>query len=141
MDVVYVACPPPLHAEQAVAGKAIHCEKPLEIDLARSRDLVARVEAIGVANAVNFLYCSARAGKTVIDAIRSGELGELVSIEVRAHLPSWHARRTSEAPWLAHAEACGGAPSRRCGGASRCHYPGSARRTNYDRGHYARRGT
>ncbi|MBT6275714.1 MAG: Gfo/Idh/MocA family oxidoreductase [Chromatiales bacterium] len=111
VDVVYVACPPSLHAEHAVAaataGKAVLCEKPLGIDLAGSRGLVASIEASGVANAVNFLYCSAQAAETLTEAHRSGELGDLVWVEARAHLPSWHSRRTSEAPWLAQGEAGG----------------------------------
>ncbi|MED5517816.1 MAG: Gfo/Idh/MocA family oxidoreductase, partial [Pseudomonadota bacterium] len=44
-DLVYIACPPAHHADYAqaamTAGKAVLCEKPLGVDLAESKALVA----------------------------------------------------------------------------------------------------
>ena len=105
VDLVYVACPPGHHRDHALAaveaGKAVLCEKPLGVDLDLSRDLVERVEASGVANAVNLLYAAARGGELIGAALADGSLGELVWVEVRLHVPGWNARRTAEAPWLA----------------------------------------
>ncbi len=46
-DLVYIACPPQWHKGYALAaiaaGKPVYCEKPLGIDIAESRDLVARL--------------------------------------------------------------------------------------------------
>ncbi|MCH8809412.1 MAG: Gfo/Idh/MocA family oxidoreductase, partial [Proteobacteria bacterium] len=57
-EVVYIACPPAAHKEYALAaieaGKTVFCEKPLGVDVAESRALVARVEESGTPNAVNF---------------------------------------------------------------------------------------
>lgn len=111
VDLVYVACPPSHHKKYALAaaaaGKPVLCEKPLGVDVAASRDLVERIEATGVPTAVNFLYCSARAGEVLGQAYRQGELGELTWIEARLHLPGWHRQRTAEAPWLARRAAGG----------------------------------
>ncbi|MGI9333554.1 MAG: Gfo/Idh/MocA family protein, partial [Gammaproteobacteria bacterium] len=104
VDLVYVACPPAFHREHALsaveAGKPIFCEKPLGVDLAESRELVSGVEKSGRPNAVNLLFGAARSATVVASAQEQGALGEVVSVELRLHLPRWAARRMAEAPWL-----------------------------------------
>lgn len=57
-DVVHVATPNHLHAEQALAvvdaGKHLVCEKPLTTDLEDARELHRRARASGLVNAVCF---------------------------------------------------------------------------------------
>ena len=105
VDLVYIACPPHLHREHALAaieaGKPVLCEKPLGVDLHDSRDLVERIEQSGLPNAVNLLYASARASHALGTAMSIGDLGALVWVDIHLHLPGWAARRYAEAPWLA----------------------------------------
>lgn len=104
IDLVYIACPPHFHREYALdaieASKPIFCEKPLGVDLDESRELVSRVEASGLANGVNLLFGAARSASVIAAALEHGAMGDVVSMELRLHLPRWAARRTSEAPWL-----------------------------------------
>lgn len=110
VDLVYIACPPDQHAPYALAakdaGKAVLCEKPLGIDLDSSRELVERM-ADGPPHAVNFLLAAMRGADRIVDAHVSGELGDLVALDIRFHLPAWAAKRYAQAPWLAE-NAAGG---------------------------------
>jgi len=58
VDVVHVASPNAVHAEQVraviAAGKHVVCEKPLALTAADARDLDARARSAGVVNAVCF---------------------------------------------------------------------------------------
>ena len=104
VDVVYLACPPATHYEHATkaiaAGKAIHCEKPLGVDLADSEKLVAEVEASGLPHSVNLLYGAARAALKLEHAFDTGEVGDCPWVDIHLHLPLWAERRYAEAPWL-----------------------------------------
>jgi len=101
-DVVYVACPPRHHDEHVVAvleaGKAVFCEKPLGIDIARSERLVELVEDSELPAAVNFVYGSARAGDLVAQQVREGNLGDIAGVDLRLHFADW------PRPWQAHAQ-------------------------------------
>lgn len=104
IDLVYIASPPLSHAAHARAaldaGKAVLCEKPLGIDLAASRDLVAHAQKSALPNAVNFIYASAQAASALSQALQRGELGDVYGVEVQLHLPHWAETRFAEAPWL-----------------------------------------
>ncbi|MCH9673026.1 MAG: Gfo/Idh/MocA family oxidoreductase [Gammaproteobacteria bacterium] len=104
IDLVYIACPPAAHREHALRAMAGHkrilCEKPLGVDLDESEDLVRRVEADGVPNAVNLLLASARAATELTAAIEDGRLGHISWVDIHLHLPQWAAKRYAEAPWL-----------------------------------------
>ncbi len=58
IDVIHIASPNHVHAEQAQmvldAGKHVVCEKPLALTSQQTADLVARAEASGLINAVCF---------------------------------------------------------------------------------------
>lgn len=104
-DVVYIACPPAAHRVHALAamaaGKTIFCEKPLGVDLAESRDLVAQVEAAGVRNAVNFPFADAQAANTLASALKEGALGKLAGVDIRLHFARWPRDWQADAVWLA----------------------------------------
>jgi len=81
IDLVDIATPNDLHAEQAIAaakaGKMILCEKPLGRTAAEARKMVAAVEKAGVPNMVwyNYRRCPAVVlAKNLIDA---GKLGRV----------------------------------------------------------------
>ena len=58
VDAVVIASPTPLHVRQIVtaaeAGKAVFCEKPVALDLAATREAMARVERLGVPFQIGF---------------------------------------------------------------------------------------
>jgi predicted dehydrogenase len=103
-DLVYLACPPAPRKEYAYAAavqsKAIFLEKPLGIDIAASRELVQQLEDAGVATAVNFTQA---AGATLTDisaAAVTGELGELLGIDIIVTYANWPRAWQKEAEWL-----------------------------------------
>jgi predicted dehydrogenase len=81
VDVVHVTSPNHLHVPQASAvldaGKHVVCEKPLAMTAAESAGLVARAEASGLVNAVNFNIRFYPLHQHIREAIANGDLGEV----------------------------------------------------------------
>ena len=80
IDVVHIASPNHLHAEQARividAGKHVVCEKPLAVDSSDCLDLLNRAESAGVVHAVCFnirFYPMCHQARAMVAA---GEIGE-----------------------------------------------------------------
>ena len=88
-DIVYIGVPPRAHGVYAraavAASKAVFCEKPLGIDLAESRDLVALVEESGATQAVNLSLAGARG----VGAMRAA----LAGMAAKRHLAGGPRRR------------------------------------------------
>lgn len=87
VDVVYIATPHHLHAENTIsaarAGKGILCEKPFTLNLQEAEEALRAVKDAGVFFMEAFMYrCHPQTLKTV-DLVRSGAIGEvsLVSSE------------------------------------------------------------
>lgn len=103
-DLIYIACPPKFHAEYAqaaiAAGKPMLCEKPLGVDLAESRALVAAVEAAGLPNAVNFTQACSPALTTVQERIASGATGTVLGADIIVHFNQWPRDWQVDADWL-----------------------------------------
>lgn len=108
VDLVYLACPPvPRKAyalEAAAAGKAIFLEKPLGVDIAESRALVAELEAAGVPVAVNFTQAAGAALTDLSRAIDEGALGDLCGIDIIVTYSAWPRAWQRDADWLRFAE-------------------------------------
>ena len=92
IDVVHVCAPNDLHVELAraalEAGKHVVCEKPLALDSASGRELVAAAEASGTVATVPFAY---RYYPTVREArarVRAGTIGELKLLQ-GGYLQDW----------------------------------------------------
>lgn len=103
-DVVYLACPPaPRKAyalQAAAAGKAVFLEKPLGVDVAESRDLVAQLKAAGVPAAVNFTQAAGRAIAAIQQAVADGETGAIKAIDIVVTYPAWPRGWQVDADWL-----------------------------------------
>jgi len=103
-DVVYLACPPDprrLYAMIAAdCGKPLFLEKPLGIDLAASRALVHHLEQTGVPVAVNFVQATGEPLAVIEAALRSGEMGELVGIDIEVSYAQWPRLWQKDAEWL-----------------------------------------
>ena len=104
VDLVYLACPPvPRKAyalEAAAAGKAIFLEKPLGVDIAESRALVAELQAAGVPAAVNFTQAAGAALTDLTRSIEEGALGDLCGIDIIVTYPAWPRAWQVDADWL-----------------------------------------
>jgi myo-inositol 2-dehydrogenase/D-chiro-inositol 1-dehydrogenase len=92
VDALLVASPTDTHAglieAGAAAGKAILCEKPVDLDVARARKAVAAAERAGVLLAIGFnrrYDPSFRRLRTGIDA---GEIGTVESVLIVSRDPS-----------------------------------------------------
>ena len=81
IDIVDICVPNHLHAEialaAAAAGKMILCEKPLALDVAQARAMVAAVEKAGVPNLVSFNYRRVPAVTFAKHLIDEGKLGRI----------------------------------------------------------------
>ncbi|UWR29719.1 Gfo/Idh/MocA family oxidoreductase [Sulfitobacter sp. W002] len=108
VDLVYLACPPvPRKAyalKAAAAGKAIFLEKPLGVDIAESRVLVAELQAAGVPAAVNFTQAAGAALTDLTRSIGEGALGDLCGIDIIVTYPAWPRAWQVNADWLRFAE-------------------------------------
>ena len=92
-DVVHVASPPAYHLdqlEQAVAaGLAVHCEKPLGVDVAKARAVVERMEKAGARSAVNFPFTASFALDQINAWRAAGDLGDLERVEIEIGFKAW----------------------------------------------------
>ncbi len=81
VDVIDVCTPNNLHKEIALAaaanGKAILCEKPLAMNAAEGREMIAAVEKAGVANMVWYNYRRIPAVTLAKRLIDEGRLGKI----------------------------------------------------------------
>jgi predicted dehydrogenase len=81
IDVLAVATPPESHAAISIAaaerGKHILCEKPLAVDAAEARAVLAAAEEAGIVHACGFNYRFVPAVALIRQLVDSGRLGEL----------------------------------------------------------------
>ncbi len=103
-DAVYIAVPPLFHREYAAAcvaaDTAIFCEKPLGIDVAESRALVALVARSGLPAGVNFVFSAAPSATELAALVRAGEIGDVVRGDLRLHFAEWPRAWHANAQWL-----------------------------------------
>lgn len=105
VDCLYIASPPSSHLAHVTlaldAGRAVLCEKPLALDIAASRAIVARAEAAGARAGVNFPQASSPALRAMSAMLASGQLGALERLEIDLVLPAWPEAWQVAARWLA----------------------------------------
>ncbi|MDU0349134.1 Gfo/Idh/MocA family oxidoreductase [Actinomyces sp. MRS3W] len=89
IDAVLIASSTNTHADllkrAAAAGKAVFCEKPIDLSLEVARDAAAAVRAAGIPVMMDFNRRYDAAYAAVHDAVQAGEVGqvELVSMTTR----------------------------------------------------------
>lgn len=104
VDLVYIATPHSLHAEQGIAclraGKNILVEKSFTANTAQARDLLAVADETGLlcTEAIWTRYMPSRA--IIDDIVNSGEIGEVQSISANLCYPVTHKARMTD-PTLA----------------------------------------
>lgn len=104
-DAVTIVTPDASHAPLSLqcleAGKHVLCEKPLALNHADAKKMVAAAEKSGLVNMVNFSYRDWPCIQAAATAVRRGEIGELRHVEasyLQAWLPSkiWGDWRTKD---------------------------------------------
>jgi myo-inositol 2-dehydrogenase / D-chiro-inositol 1-dehydrogenase len=92
VDAVLVASPTGTHADlieaAAAAGKAILCEKPVDLDVARARAAVAAAERAGVLLAIGFNRRYDPSFRRIRRGIDEGEIGAVESVLIVSRDPS-----------------------------------------------------
>lgn len=105
LDAVYIASPPTTHAGYAVramkAGMAVFAEKPLAVDLAEGEEMARVAAATGAVNALNFVMSDRAAALQVGRALRAGEIGAVLGVEMRFAFPQWPRAFQQDARWVA----------------------------------------
>jgi 1,5-anhydro-D-fructose reductase (1,5-anhydro-D-mannitol-forming) len=99
VDAVYVATTNDLHHGQvlaaAKAGKHVLCEKPLALNLAEAREMVAACKAAGVVMATNHHLRNAATHRAMRAAIKEGRIGRPLfarvchAVYLPEHLQNW----------------------------------------------------
>src|SRR5581483_11261131 len=82
IDAIYNPLPNALHHEWTLpaAGKHVLCEKPLALNAAEARVMVAAAERHGVRLMEAFMYRYTARTRLVVDLLRRGELGEIKQV-------------------------------------------------------------
>ncbi len=103
-DLVYLACPPaPRKAyalTAAATGKAVFLEKPLGIDVQESTGLVQQLSELDVPAAVNFTQAAGDALSDISAAVGSGQLGDIVGVDIVVTYANWPRDWQKTADWL-----------------------------------------
>lgn len=88
VDVVYIASPNALHAEQAIeaarAGKHIFCEKPLALNAKDAHRVVEEAKKAGVKLGVDFQTRHYAPNQAAIKLIRDGAIGNVMVMQIES---------------------------------------------------------
>lgn len=94
LDVVNICTPSGAHLDPALAaaaaGKHVVCEKPLEVTLPRTDEMIAACERARVKLAAVFPLRFSAATRLTAEAVRAGRLGRLIFAEAR--VPWWRSQ-------------------------------------------------
>jgi predicted dehydrogenase len=92
VDAVSIVAPDAFHAPLSIAclraGKHVLCEKPLALDYAQARRMVAAARAAGTRNMVNFSYRNWPCLQAVAHLVQGGGIGDVYHVEA-SYLQSW----------------------------------------------------
>jgi predicted dehydrogenase len=96
VDAVSIVTPDGFHATQSIqclkAGKHVLCEKPLALNYADAKKMVAAAKKAGVVNMVNLSYRDWPALQAVATVVHAGAIGEVRHVEAN-YLQSWLASK------------------------------------------------
>jgi len=85
VDAIYNPLPNSLHREWTIkaarAGKHVLCEKPIALNAAEAREMIAACDAAGVLLMEAVMYRYTHRTRIVLETIRSGALGEIRHID------------------------------------------------------------
>ncbi|MDC0969291.1 Gfo/Idh/MocA family oxidoreductase [Alphaproteobacteria bacterium] len=91
LDIIYLATPIGLHAEQGrrvlLAGKHLWCEKPLTCNLLKSKDLVRISRKKGLTIAEGFMYLYHPQFKEIRNTVHTNHLGTIKEVSLKFGFP------------------------------------------------------
>lgn len=112
IDAVFVATPPHLHAEMAVAalqaGKHVYCEKPIGVSAAQVREVVKAARASRKVFVAGQQLRSMRQLSTAVGKIREGVIGEVLMIKAQRHATADLPHDGSSGDWYFDVDKSGG---------------------------------
>ena len=110
IDAVDITSPSDTHREIAIAaaehGKHVFCEKPLALNLADARDILAAVQKAGVRHQIGFNYRFAPALVLAKKLIDEGKIGRIFHVR-GVFLQDWGIDPTSPFVWRFNKSICG----------------------------------
>jgi predicted dehydrogenase len=108
IDLLYIASPPHHHREylnSAIKAKtAVFCEKPLGVNISESKLLVAQIKNASLLNIMNFNHGNALSSSHVEKKVNSGQIGNVIGVDIFVHLNDWPREFQKTATWLSHRE-------------------------------------
>ncbi|MGD2049043.1 MAG: Gfo/Idh/MocA family oxidoreductase [Chloroflexota bacterium] len=113
VNTVYVATPPSSHREYTIqaaqAGKPVYVEKPMALNYAQCREMIAVCEAVGVPLYVAYYRRALQRFLKVKELVDSGTLGQIRFVSIMLYQPVRTEHRNSEnLPWRVLPEIAGG---------------------------------
>lgn len=111
INAVYIATPPYVHAEQTIAatqaGKHVLCEKPMAMNVAECRDMIAACQDNGVQLMIAYYRRFWPVAQKMKQLIAAGAVGEPTM--ARAHCAYlWHPPENGSTPWRLQRKIAGG---------------------------------
>ena len=112
VEAVFIATPPHLHAEMAVAalqaGKHVYCEKPIGITPEQVRDVVKAAKASRKVFTAGQQMRSMKQLQEAIGKIRQGAIGDVIMVKAQRHGSSDLPHDSSSADWYFDVNKSGG---------------------------------
>lgn len=112
IDAVFIATPPYLHSEMAIAalqaGKHVYCEKPIGVTAEQVRDLVKAARSSKKVFVVGQQLRSHRQLAAAIDKIHQGAIGDVLMVKAQRHASGDLDHQGSSADWYFDVAKSGG---------------------------------
>lgn len=112
IEAVFIATPPHLHAEMAVAalqaGKHVYCEKPVGVTAAQVREVVKAAKASKKVFMAGQQLRSFTQLQEAVAKIRGGVIGNLLMVKAQRHAGSDLSHTGSSADWYFDVDKSGG---------------------------------
>ena len=103
-DLVYLACPPTVREIYAIKtvemGKALFLEKPFGVNIQDSINFIKKLQNYDVPMAVNFTQAAGIALADLLVSKNSGEMGDMLGVDIIVTYSSWPREWQKEADWL-----------------------------------------
>ena len=112
VDAVFIATPPHLHSEMAIAalqaGKHVYCEKPIGVTAAQVRDLVKAAKASSRVFVSGQQMRSSGRLITAVQKIREGAIGEVLMVKAQRQASADLNHSGTSADWYFDVDKSGG---------------------------------
>jgi myo-inositol 2-dehydrogenase / D-chiro-inositol 1-dehydrogenase len=112
VQAVYIATPPDLHSEMAIAalkaGKHVYCEKPVGVTAQQVRELVKVAKATNKVFVAGQQMRSMKQLSAAVQKIHDGIIGDILMVKAQRHASGDLNHQGSSADWYFNVEKSGG---------------------------------